>query len=354
MRLLLYLTILIGFHANAKIEAIRQDGIIKADVESFCSQTGSKWSWLANNAGIEIQHGADHVQIARYNYLISNMHDIYVSDSPVTKDGSHWYIPLASTLKMLGGEFDKKTNEAVLAGSHYSLHLSAPEELARNPLQRYLSDIDNSPIDWQGSEKQALVGEIAYETQKKATALIHTHSKALDKVGNSKLLVLAGHIPGLGTPIQLTQLAAGGSVELAGLEDWSLPKDEKYQRPVRLAILACSKLQRSRNMSDVPESVRSLEAMNSAFIAQDRLLSKVVVKTRSAKQSTSRLRSLVHRFMERNSTSNTGSKQTAQQIALEKHQLTILLRAMSCQLRANAKYAARAAHDGRLAMEPHR
>jgi hypothetical protein len=171
------------------------------------------------------------------------------------------------TVESLGSRIFRSATELSVeatSGAVVPVRIGPEPALPADPFERLLARLENAPVAISESADGAIVGEAQMELLNASLELIRPSLPALKALGDSKILAVIGHIPGIGTPVKITQDAFGATSEIVAILEWYSEVDKKLSQPMRQGIIACARQMRSRSRADLPGTISGLQKMAGA------------------------------------------------------------------------------------------
>jgi hypothetical protein len=283
------------------VSAILRSGTTMADAEHLAAATEAAFERAPSGSAFQLNADGRSIGFMFGTYACVGASGVEVLDVAPFRAGGRLYVPLRLTVERLGGKLvGSGSNLAVQAasGNVVPVRIVTEAPLPADPFERLLVRLENAPIQISESAKGALIGEAQLEVLDASLELIRPSLPALKALGDSKIIELIGHIPGIGTPVKIVQDVFGASGEIVSILEWYSSVDKKLSQPMRKGILACDKLLKSRSRSDLDGTIAGLDSIGAAAKEYQAMGVKAATAILKYKASVGRFQQAVKRLAE--------------------------------------------------------
>lgn len=261
------LTRVIASQAPQGVDCLVVQGCTLAEATGLAQALGAQTTWSPSHAVVQLSQGPKTLTYGLGCYVAATPSGLdYPGVAPVRRNG-RLFVPLRHAAGCFGASLTGTPDHPLLVvGSATTpLNRTYPTAVSGDALARFLGRLDDAPVVLSSLETPALAGELQHQLSVFSADSIRPMVPTLTKISDSKILQLMGHLPAVGEFIEIGRLSLGASGELVGLLDWMNTFDEKNAAPIRRAVLACGRVQKSRDRGDVAEAVKALHNLDPAL-----------------------------------------------------------------------------------------
>jgi len=245
------------------LDSRRVDQTILTDVDAVAAAFGVTPEWSEDRQVVTLKNQTASVQFALGGFLAVANRQLALLEAAPFREEQRTFIPLRLTVETLGGrvQWEPVTQRLTVEAldQTYLVVVQKPLPLPADPFERLLYRLDRAPFDLAALEVHAQQGMEIQQAAEAFTTIMEPVTPILEKMGDSKILALLGDLPLIGKPIQVVQHSLGAVAELTRGFKWLVDQDKRLNQPLRDAVRASARLQRTRQRSDLPATVKALE-----------------------------------------------------------------------------------------------